>query len=107
MARPPNNWAAACWRAPTCAVKAGEKNGRLRAEYCCGCQPALEQLRASWKWCCGGIGAFGDESPIGKSGEQRLNLSGSKQQGLSTAYNTVFRPSRLQGIYPNERVELS
>ena len=56
---------------------------------------------------CGGIGAFGDESPIGKSGEQRLNLSGSKQQGLSTAYNTVFRPSRLQGIYPNERVELS
>lgn len=25
MARPPNNWAAACWRAPTCAVKAGEK----------------------------------------------------------------------------------
>ena len=102
MARPPNNWAAACWRAPTCAVKMFW-NVWLRAV----CQPALEQLRASWKWCCGGIGAFGDESPIGKSGEQRLNLSGSKQQGHSTAYNTVFGPSRLQGIYPNERVELS
>lgn len=61
-----------------------------------------------WESCGGGLGlSVLDESPIGKSREQRLNLSGSKQQGLSTAYNTVFRPSRLQGIYPNERVELS
>ena len=44
--------------------------------------------------------------PIGKSVKRRLNLSGSWQQGHSTAYNTAFRPSRLQGIYPNERVEL-
>ena len=35
-----------------------------------------------------------------KSYEQGLNLSGSKQQGLSTAYNTPFELSRLQRIYP-------
>ena len=38
-----------------------------------------------------------------KSSEQRLNLSGSWQQGHSTAYSTVFEPSRLQGIHPNIR----
>jgi hypothetical protein len=49
----------------------------------------------------------GYRHPTGKSSEQRLNLSRSSQQGDSTTYNTVFEPSRLQGIYPNERVELS
>ena len=42
-----------------------------------------------------------------KSEERRLNLSGSWQQGHSTAYNTAFQLSGLQRIYPNERVELS
>ena len=42
-----------------------------------------------------------------KSEEQRLNLSGSWQQGHSTAYNTAFQLSGLQRIYPNERVELT
>lgn len=37
-----------------------------------------------------------------KSYEQGLNLSGSKQQGLSTAYNTPFELSRLQRIYPDD-----
>lgn len=36
----------------------------------------------------------------------RLGLSGSKQQGLSTAYTTGSDPSRLRGIYPNERISL-
>ena len=47
---------------------------------------------------CGVIGLW--RGPIGKSMKRRLNLSGSWQQGHSTAYNTAFRPSRLQGIYP-------
>ena len=41
-----------------------------------------------------------------KSSEPRLNLSRSWQQGHSAAYSTAFEPSRLQGIYPSERVEL-
>ena len=42
-----------------------------------------------------------------KSEEQRLNLSGSQQQGHSTAYNTPFRYlSRMQRIYPREQWKL-
>ena len=45
--------------------------------------------------------------PHPKSYEQRLNLSGSWQQGHSAAYSTAFDPSRLQGIYPDGRLELA
>ena len=49
----------------------------------------------------------GDGGPIGdKSSEPRLNLISSWQQGHSADYSTAFEPSRLQGIYPGERVEL-
>ncbi len=41
-----------------------------------------------------------------KSTERRLNLSGSWQQGHSAAYSTALDPSRLQGIYPDGRLEL-
>ena len=44
---------------------------------------------------------------IDKSDERRMNLSGSWQQGHSAAYNTAFELSRLQMIYPNERLELT
>lgn len=45
-------------------------------------------------------------TPEPKSSERRLNLSGSWQQGHSAAYSTAFDPSRLQGIYPDGRLEL-
>lgn len=41
-----------------------------------------------------------------KSFEQRLSLTRSWQQGHSTHYSTASEPSRLQGIYPEELVEL-
>ena len=41
-----------------------------------------------------------------KSFEQRLSLTRSWQQGHSTHYSTASGPSRLQGIYPEELVEL-
>ena len=42
----------------------------------------------------------------GQIGEQGLNLSRSQQQGYSAAYNTPFKPSRLQVIYPFRYLKL-
>lgn len=44
---------------------------------------------------------------VDKSSERRLSLKRSWQQGHSTHHSTAFEPSRLQGIHPDERVELS
>jgi len=41
-----------------------------------------------------------------KSVKQGLNLSRSQQQGYSAAYNTPFKPSRLQVIYPFRYLKL-
>ena len=42
-----------------------------------------------------------------KSGEQRLNLSRSQQQGHSATYNTLFKYlSRMQRIYPLKHYKL-
>ena len=41
-----------------------------------------------------------------KSSEQRLSLTRSFEQANSTHYSTASEPSRLQGIYPDELVEL-
>ena len=84
------------WNASSTEAATGRVQGtRVRSQ---GAQPTAHNPPCS-------ISAIWEEGRMhkafkDKSSEHGLNLSGSWQQGHSTAYNTQFEQSRLQRIYP-------
>ena len=93
---------------PKTAATVGSRGALYRARHLQGSRaPALCTQAPCTRSGPGPEPSSEDGGPIeDKSSEPRLNLISSWQQGHSADYSTAFEPSRLQGIYPGERVEL-